>query len=123
MDKDVYSVLKKSKFRLWLASRFIANLGRQMQALIVAWQVYDLVAKPLALGFVGLAEGIPFLAVGLWAGHMADRYEKKNLMTGSVGGLFLCAIALLFLSLSKTPSVIPIYIVIGFTGILTSFEF
>ncbi len=121
--KDVYSVLRNPRFRLWLVSRFIANFGRQMQALVVAWQVYDLVRKPLALGFVGLAEGLPFLAFGLWAGHLADRYEKKHLVTGSIGGLLLCAVALLFLSLSKTPSVIPIYIVVGITGLLTSFEF
>jgi MFS family permease len=123
VQKDIYSVLRNKKFRLWLIARFIANLARLMQALVVAWQVYDLVRKPLALGLVGLSEGIPFLTVGLWAGHMADRYEKKTQMTGGVGGLLLCAISLGLLSFSHNTVVLPIYIVIGFTGLFTSFEF
>jgi MFS family permease len=101
----------------------LANLAKAMQMLIVSWQVYDLVRSPLALGFIGLAEGIPFLAVGLWAGHAADRYEKKAQIVGAVGGLFVCSLAFVFLSLSSKPQVIPVYIVLAMMGFLSSFEF
>jgi MFS family permease len=123
MKNNPAAILKIPSYPLWLSARLCANFAKLMQALIVYWQVYDLAKSPLALGFIGLAEAVPFIAIGLWAGHFADRYDKRIQIAGSVGGLFLCSIALLVLSLSPTPSVIPIYIVMAITGVLSSFEF
>ena len=51
-----------------------------MQGLIVGWQMYELTHDPLALGLIGLAEALPFIAVALYAGHVADRYNRKRIM-------------------------------------------
>ncbi len=123
MPKGHYDVLKNKSYRLWLLSRFLTNFAKNMQALVVAWQVYDLAKRPLALGFIGLAEAVPFTLVGLWAGHAADRYEKKQQISGAVGSLGLCSLVLLLLSTSEFPSVMPIYAVMAVTGLLSSFEF
>src|SRR5689334_23566753 len=40
---------------------------------------------PLALGFVGLAEAVPFIALALFGGHLADRRERLTLMRWSLG--------------------------------------
>src|SRR5690349_9087432 len=123
MQTDRYQVLKNKSYRTWLLSRFLTNFAKNMQALTVAWQVYDLTKRPLALGFIGLAEAVPFTVIGLWAGHTADRYDKKSQITGAVFGLSLCLITFLLLSTSLYTSVIPIYAVMSVTGLLTSFEF
>lgn len=123
MNSKRTQVLKIPFYRTWLASRFFSNLAKQMMALVVAWQVYDITKSPLALGFIGLVEALPFVMMGLWAGHTADRYEKKYQIAGAVGGHVFCAATLFLLSLFSDPSVIPIYIVLGSAGILSSFEF
>ena len=32
---------------------------------------------PLSLGLVGLAEALPFITAALYAGHVADRHNRK----------------------------------------------
>lgn len=123
MKNDRYAVLKNKSYLWWLTSRVFANFGKNMLALIVAWQVYELTKKPLALGFIGLAEAIPFVGIGLWAGHAADRYEKRNQIVAAMIGLSVCSVALLTLSMSSKPSVLLIYMVMACTGFLSSFEF
>jgi MFS family permease len=85
------------------------------------WQIYDITKSALALGFVGLAQALPYIAVGLWAGHAADRYEKKTLILGSKMGLILCTLGLLSLSRGAA-AVLPIYIVLGISSIASSVE-
>jgi hypothetical protein len=46
-------------FRQYLASTFLATIAIMIQSVAVAWQVYDLVREPLALGYVGLFQFLP----------------------------------------------------------------
>jgi MFS family permease len=41
--------------------------------------------KPLVLGLLGLAEGLPFIALALFGGHVADRYDRRSIILCSVG--------------------------------------
>ncbi len=85
------------------------------------WQIYELTKSALALGMVGFAEAVPYVAVGLWAGHAADRHEKKKLIMSSITGLFLCSAALFGLSLGAA-NVLPIYVVLGIASLASSLE-
>ncbi|MBI3292810.1 MAG: MFS transporter [Elusimicrobia bacterium] len=117
IDTDNYAVLRIRDFRLMLGSRFFVTLALQMQALVVGWQVFKLTNSALALGLIGLAEAIPIMGCSLWAGHLADRVDKQRMIQQGQGGLVLCSAVLLALSLSKRPSVLLIYLVIGLTGL------
>ena len=53
---------------------------------MVGWQVFELTRDPLTLGLIGLAEALPFIAVALYAGHVADRAERRTLgIAGTFG--------------------------------------
>ncbi|HEV7838877.1 MAG TPA: hypothetical protein VGO75_12480, partial [Gemmatimonadaceae bacterium] len=58
---DPYVSLRNPNFRWYVASLVAFTLGTQIQATVVAWQVYALTKDPLYLGLVGLAEAIPFV--------------------------------------------------------------
>ena len=74
-----YAALKIPDFRLFVSARFCVTLAIQIQAVIVAWQVYEITKDPLSLGLIGLAEAIPSIGVSLYAGHVADcSAAKKN---------------------------------------------
>jgi MFS family permease len=49
-----------------------------MQAIVVAWTVYDLTKDPLMLGMVGLAEAIPAIGAALPMGYVVDTMNKKR---------------------------------------------
>lgn len=106
--------------------RFFTTIAFQMQGLIVGWQVYEITKDPLALGLIGLAEALPNILTALYAGHAADRYNRKSIIVWFTL-LFLIGTALLFLFSIKglgllfTFGVFPIYLVVMISGVSRSF--
>lgn len=74
------------------------TLGSQLQAVVVGWQVYTITRDPLSLGLIGLAEALPFIAVALPAGYVADRWNRRTVAVLALAVLALCSVALLVLS-------------------------
>lgn len=90
----------------------------------MSWQVYAVTHDPLSLGLIGLSEALPFIAVALWAGHVADRHDRRTLVLASTAVLVACAAALLALALQPPASaalVRAIYGVIFVSGVARSF--
>jgi MFS family permease len=114
------AVLRIRDFRFFLLSRFCATLASQMQALVVSWQIYQLTKDALALGLVGLIEAVVFITFSFFAGHFADKREKRRIVLFAQTALFLCALTLMTLSRDKA-QVWTIYSVIALTGLARSF--
>jgi len=51
-----------------------------MLMVALAWQMYDLTSSAWDLGLVGLYQFCPALVLSLWAGHVADRFPRKNIV-------------------------------------------
>ena len=121
---DAYVAFRHREFRWYILSTFAMTLGTQLQAVVVGWQVYAITKDPLSLGLIGLAEAMPFIAVALPAGYVADRWNRRTVVVASLGVLALCALALLALSASPTllprMGVWPVYAVIFASGIARS---
>ena len=122
---DPYVSLRNPSFRWYVASLVAVTLGTQIQATVVAWQVYALTKDPLSLGMVGLAEALPFIGAALYAGHIADRHDRKLLSLIALGLQVLCGVALLVLTLRSdlflSEGVWPIYGVVSVSGLARSF--
>jgi MFS family permease len=125
LPHDPYAALRIPNFRWFVASLMAMTVATQIQAVVVAWQIYDLTHDPLSLGLIGLAEAVPFIGVALFAGHVADRVNRLRISLAALVALFLCSVALLGFTLS--PGIIsagriwPIYLVIFLSGIARSF--
>ncbi|MCM2313961.1 MAG: MFS transporter [Thermoanaerobaculia bacterium] len=122
---DSYAALRVAPFRSLIVNRFCLTLALQIQAVVVGWQVYERTRDPLALGFIGLAEALPFIGLALFAGHVADRKDRRRIALLSHCALLLCALALFVLALRPDAfapdAVWPIYAVIFASGIARSF--
>jgi len=122
---DPYISLRNTNFLWYVASLVVMTLGTQIQATVVAWQVYALTKDPLSLGLVGLAEALPFIAAALYAGHIADRHDRKLLSLVALAVQLGCGVALLLLTvygkqlLART--ILPIYAVVCVSGLARSF--
>jgi MFS family permease len=122
---DPYVSLRNRNFLWYVASMVAMTLGTMIQATVVAWQVYALTKDPLSLGLVGLAEAVPFIGAALYAGHIADRHDRKRLSLLAIGVQTLAAVILLVYTLR--PEVLaggrvwPIYAVVFVSGVARSF--
>jgi MFS family permease len=125
-EHDAYAVLKLKDFRLFLSFRFFMTIAAQMQSIIVGWQVYNLTHDPLSLGLIGLAEAVPFISVALYAGHIADRFNRKKVILW-FDLLFLVGSGLLLLiswqqkGTTGIYGVLPIYFCVAISGIARAF--
>src|SRR5436190_7362233 len=99
----------------------MSSAAREAQIAVVGWQVYAITRDPLALGLIGLAEALPFIATALYAGHIADRADRKRIALAGTFSLLLSAIALLAFTLMHMLNIWPIYAVIFLSGIGRSF--
>src|SRR4051812_919654 len=108
-------------FRLLTQNKFLFTFGSQMVGVIVGWQIYQLTHDPLSLGLIGLAEAVAFIAFALWAGHVADRGEKRFLIIVSEAVGLLCVIALLGITLAKIHDPWVFYLIIGSSGMSRAF--
>ena len=125
MPSSPYASLRIPDFRRLLLSHGTLTLAREAQIVVVGWQMYELTGDPLTLGLIGLAEALPYIAVALYAGHVADRAERRTLAIAGTFGLVVSAVALLLLT--TIPGAIhaqrlwPVYLVVSLSATARSF--
>ncbi|WP_370682535.1 MFS transporter [Comamonas sp. GB3 AK4-5] len=95
--------------------------AQQMQAIVVAWQVYDITRDPLSLALVGLAQFIPMLLLLVPAGDLSDRMSRKQILAASWSVAALCAALLLWLTTLGEHGVAGIYAVLVLFGCSRAF--
>jgi MFS family permease len=110
-------------FVSYTLARFFIVLALEMQSVAVAWQVYEITKRPLDLGYVGLAQFAPGFILFLFAGHAADLFDRRQLLTWCYAGYGLCSVLLLAISWRAPQSVHLIYAVLVLVGICRSFSF
>lgn len=93
---DVYAAMRNGSFRRFWIGNSLSILGRQMQTVIVVWEVYKRTGDPFDVGLVGLVQVVPVLSLALVAGHVADRFDRKRVLSWAVA---LSAVASLGLAL------------------------
>jgi MFS family permease len=125
-NNDAYAVWHIGSFRRFIAGRFLLTFAIQMQSVIVGWQVYDLTHDPFSLGLIGLSEAIPFLITALFAGHVADLFNRKVIIAITATVYVAGALLLLYMSYSmdswfQSVGVLPLYITIAATGLARAF--
>ena len=84
-------------YRLLFAGRVTSNMGRFMRSFRRGWLVYQLTGSPLRMGIAFSAISWPMLFMPLFAGVVADRVDRRQLLLWTEG-LLVClwaAVALL----------------------------
>jgi MFS family permease len=109
-------------FLFFQLARVFIVLSGEMQSVAVGWEIYEITQRPLALGFVGLAQFLPGVLFFLVSGHAADRYDRRKLIVLCYCGSALCSGSLLFLTLRGYRSAYPIYAVLFFVGVARAFS-
>ncbi len=110
-------------FVRYTLARFFIVVALEMQSVAVGWQVYEITKRPLDLGYVGLAQFAPGFILFLFAGHAADLFDRRQLLTWCYGGYGLCSALLLAISWRAPQSVHFIYFVLVLVGVCRSFSF
>ena len=64
-----------------VGARALNTFGRQMIGSTVMWELYQRTHSKATLGFVGLVQVLPVLALFVPAGNLVDRFDRRRLTT------------------------------------------
>jgi len=67
-------------FQFYFWGRVFSNFSRQIVAVAIGWQVYQITGSAFQLGMVGLVQFLPTLFLTFYAGHAADRFDRKRVV-------------------------------------------
>lgn len=125
---DPYAALRIKEFNIFLLVRFLLVFGWSMQFIVIEWEVYSLTKDPLSLGIIGLMEIIPAFTMALFAGHIVDQNEKRNLLALCIAAFSIISLGLFLLTWDvvtgswETKTILyGIYALVFFGGFLRSF--
>jgi MFS family permease len=79
--------------RLWIGQTF-SGLGAQMTLVAVLYQVWTATGSAIWTGAVGLAQAIPLMAFGLFAGALVDRHDRRMFYLVATVGQAVCSVVL-----------------------------
>jgi predicted MFS family arabinose efflux permease len=105
-------VLRRPNFlRLWVGA-ITSAAGTAVGSIIITWLVYASTHSPIAISILGVAQFLPTLFFGLFAGALIDRLDRRRLMlTCDVSRALLCALLAVFVLVYGPNTVVLIVIV------------
>lgn len=92
--EHTFASLKLYNYRLYFIGQGLSDIGTWMQIVAVGWLVLELTGSGVVLGTVLAFRFAPMLALGLFAGDIVDRFDKRKLLF-TTQSIFLLLSALL----------------------------
>lgn len=125
---DPYAALRFREFNIFLVARFAMVFAWSMQFIVIEWQVYSMTKDPWSLGLIGLMEVVPAVLTALFAGHIVDQKEKRDLLIKCILGFSVISFGLFLLSdpslstaFSSNTILYSIYFLVFLGGIVRAF--
>jgi MFS family permease len=114
-------VLRNRNLAFYLSARFLGTIAVQMQSVAVGWQVYQITGSLFDLGLIGLAQFAPFLVLILWAGHVADRHNRRLIVLLCMATQLVCSALLLGFTVAGSATVWPVFAILVLFGSARAF--
>src|SRR5262249_39190647 len=88
--RRTFRALRVRNFRLFLTGQTISLIGTWMQFLGQEWLIYDLTGNGSSIGITVPAQFLPVVVLASWAGHLADKADKRRILiiTQAVSAVF-----------------------------------
>jgi MFS family permease len=106
---DVTPLRRSRDLRRLITGQLISELGSQLTAVAVSYQVYQLTRSSLDVGLVSLAQLGPIIVGSLYGGSLADVIDRRVLLLGTQL-LMAASVAGLAINTDLGPSLWPLFV-------------
>ena len=96
----IFRAFRYRNYRLFFFGQGVSLIGTWTQQVALSWLVYRLTGSTLLLGVVAFSNQIPTLFLGPFAGVVADRFNRKQLLLWTQGLSMVQALVLAALVLA-----------------------
>ncbi len=94
------SALSHRNYRIFFGAQILSLPGTWLQLVAEGWLVYQLTGSALALGAIRFLHTIPVTLLSVFAGGLADRYDKRRVLIVTQTVAMVMALLLFWLTLS-----------------------
>ncbi|MFJ1736327.1 MFS transporter [Streptomyces sp. NPDC088254] len=115
---DVRPLRTSPVFRRLLIGRTVSTLGGFMTMVTVMFQVWDVTHSAFWSGAVGLAQAVPMVGVGLFAGAWVDRADRRRVYLMATVGQAACSV---LLAVQGFTGHVPVPVVLALVAVQASF--
>jgi MFS family permease len=113
--------LSHPDFARYAYARLAATLAWQMIDVVLGYQMWKLTRNEAYLGYIGLAQFLPFVVLLLPGGQIADRFDRRLIITLAYGLELVAAASLLAFTLSGSNEAYLLFIVAAMLGVGRAF--
>jgi MFS family permease len=121
-QSQMFRSLEHRNARLFFLGLSLSNIGSWIQMTAVSLLVYQRTGKATDVGITLLCQFLPMLALGVWAGAIADRVDKRKMTMLTQTGQALLAIVLGLLALAGWATLPVIYLVSLANGVVQAID-
>ncbi len=114
--------LLERPFVFFIGGRVVSVLASQIKTVAVGWQVYSLNSSAFDLGLVGLVQFSTAIALGLGAGAVLDRRDRRQIWTLCQIIKLGCYVGLLVMTTTNTASLGLILLAVAGIGAAQGLE-
>ena len=119
----MFTALVERNYRTYLAGSFVSNVGTWMQRVAQDWLVLELSGgSALAVGITTGLQFLPMLLLSPYGGVIADRFDKRRILTVTQSWLALSAAALGVLAVTGVATTEQVYVIAFAFGLGTAFD-
>jgi MFS family permease len=121
-QSQMFRSLEHRNARLFFVGLSVSNIGSWIQMTAVSLLVYRITGKATDVGVTLLCQFLPMLVLGVWAGAIADRVDKRKMTMLTQSGQAALALLLGVLARSGWATLPIIYLVSLANGIVQAVD-
>jgi MFS family permease len=91
---DLTPLRSSRPFRRLMIGRTCSGVGGQLTLVAVMFQIWRSTGSPAWTGAVGLAQAVPLIVLGLFAGSVIDRHDRRRVYLAATTGAAACSLLL-----------------------------
>jgi MFS family permease len=120
--KTFASMHVSRNFRLFFVGQLISVTGTWVNWTAGAVLVLELTDSGIALGIQAALLFLPVLLFGVWAGSLADRFDKRRILVWSNGGYAVLAVVQFGLVATDVVQIWMVFVIAFLTGLILAIE-
>lgn len=117
---SMFSVFRNRRFALLWTAQLVSTIGSSLTDLAAAIFVFNVTHSALNVGITLMVTAIPTLFVGLFAGVLVDRFDRKRILQASdlLRGLLVLTIPFLVVD---TDDILVLYVILFLAAVVRQF--
>ncbi|MFC2034457.1 MFS transporter [Chloroflexota bacterium] len=123
INLQMFSPFHHRNFSLIFLSSITDSIGMFMSMVAMGWLILELTDSPLSLGLVWAIRKSPQLLLGIMAGVIADRVDRRKLLILAHIGLAICSFIIGVLITTGIVQLWQIFLITFIMGILQTHNF